>query len=178
MAAALAGAFWRVRRRGLTRRATGWPGAGIWGVFPKSDNLTNLLGQPGVDINVDDGLQSGFQLHLHGESQHRYRTAPRPTVQARHRLTGAGKVADTLQLPPDALRAISLHADQQHPPVCRHRFELHLFLQRRHHRRLIRHQPFAGSVLGSGGGGCRYRCGAELVRQRRRQLWTSTPRPS
>ncbi|MDS4039845.1 MAG: OmpW family outer membrane protein [Candidatus Competibacter sp.] len=75
-----------------------WIGrVGAWGIFPKSDNLTLA---PGVDIDVDDGYSLGFNFT--------YMVNPNIGVELilalpfKHdiELTGAGKVADTLQLPP------------------------------------------------------------------------------
>ena len=100
VAAALAGAF-LAGAAARAYEAGDWVArAGIWGVFPKSDNLTNLLGQPGVDINVDDGYSLGFNFT--------YMVNPNIGIELllalpfRYdiELTGAGKVADTLQLPP------------------------------------------------------------------------------
>jgi outer membrane protein len=70
---------------------------GIWGVFPKSDNLS--LG-PGADINVDDGYSLGFNIT--------YMVNPNIGVELlgalpfKHdiSLTGAGTIGETKQLPP------------------------------------------------------------------------------
>ena len=70
---------------------------GIWGVFPKSDNLS--LG-PGADIDVDDGYSLGFNVT--------YMVNPNIGVELlgawpfKHdiRLTGAGKIGETKHLPP------------------------------------------------------------------------------
>ncbi len=70
---------------------------GAWGVFPKSDNL-NLA--PGADLDVDNGYSLGFNFT--------YMVNPNIGVELilalpfKHdiELTGAGKVADTYQLPP------------------------------------------------------------------------------
>jgi outer membrane protein len=78
--------------------AGSWIGrVGAWGVFPKSDNLTLA---PGAEINVDDGYSLGFNFT--------YMATPNIGIELllalpfKHdiELTGAGKVANTLQLPP------------------------------------------------------------------------------
>lgn len=75
-----------------------WIGrAGAWGVFPKSNNLTLA---PGAEINVDDGYSLGFNFT--------YMATPNIGIELilalpfKHdvELTGAGKVANTYQLPP------------------------------------------------------------------------------
>lgn len=75
---------------------------GIWGVFPKSDNLNNVLGT-GAALNVDDGYSLGFNVT--------YMVNPNIGVELigalpfKHdiELSGAGKVASTYQLPPTLL---------------------------------------------------------------------------
>lgn len=70
---------------------------GIWGVFPKSDNLS--LG-PGADLDVDDGYSLGFNIT--------YMVNPNIGVELlgalpfKHdiSLTGAGTIAETKHLPP------------------------------------------------------------------------------
>lgn len=78
--------------------AGSWIGrVGAWGVFPKSDNL-NLAS--GVELDVDDGYSLGFNFT--------YMVNPNIGIELllalpfKHdiELTGAGKVANTLQLPP------------------------------------------------------------------------------
>ena len=70
---------------------------GIYGVFPKSDNLS--LG-PGADLDVDDGYSLGFNVT--------YMVNPNIGVELlgawpfKHdiSLTGAGKIGETKHLPP------------------------------------------------------------------------------
>ncbi|MDG4554521.1 MAG: OmpW family outer membrane protein [Candidatus Competibacter sp.] len=100
VAAALAGAFLAGTTAQAYEAGDWLVRAGAWGVFPKSDNLTNVLGQPGVDIEADDGYSLGFNFT--------YMVNPNIGIELllalpfKHdiELTGAGKVANTLQLPP------------------------------------------------------------------------------
>ncbi len=100
VAAALAGAFLAGAAAQAYETGDWLVRAGAWGVFPKSDNLTNLLGQPGVDIDVDDGYSLGFNFT--------YMVNPNIGIELllalpfKHdiEITGLGKVANTLQLPP------------------------------------------------------------------------------
>ncbi|MGB5065365.1 MAG: OmpW family outer membrane protein [Candidatus Competibacter sp.] len=100
VAAALAGAFLAGATAQAYEAGDWLARAGAWGVFPKSDNLTSVLGQPGVDLNVDDGYSLGFNFT--------YMVNPNIGVELllalpfKHdiELTGAGKVANTFQLPP------------------------------------------------------------------------------
>ncbi len=70
---------------------------GIWGVFPKSDNLTLA---PGTHVEVDNGYSVGFNVT--------YMATPNIGVEVlgawpfSHdiKLSGAGKVAETKHLPP------------------------------------------------------------------------------
>lgn len=77
--------------------AGNWIGrAGVWGIFPKSDNLNTPLGT----IDVDNGYSLGLNLT--------YMATPNLGVEVigalpfKHdiNLSGAGKVASTYQLPP------------------------------------------------------------------------------
>ncbi len=71
--------------------------AGIWGVYPKSDNLS--LG-PNADINVDDGYSLGFNIT--------YMATPNIGIELLGAwpfshditLTGAGTIGETKHLPP------------------------------------------------------------------------------
>jgi len=84
-----------------------WIGrVGVWGVFPKSDNLSNVAGTGGADINVDDGYSLGFNAT--------YMVNPNIGIEIigalpfKHdiKLSGSklkgvnGEVASTYQLPP------------------------------------------------------------------------------
>lgn len=80
-----------------------WIGrAGVWGVFPKSDNLNNVLGT-GATLNADDGYSLGFNIT--------YMVNPNIGIELigalpfKHdiELSGAGKVASAYQLPPTLL---------------------------------------------------------------------------
>ena len=72
---------------------------GAYGVFPESDNMTNVLGT-GATLDVDDGYSLGFNFT--------YMINPNIGIELllalpfRHdiELSGAGKVAETDQLPP------------------------------------------------------------------------------
>ncbi len=73
---------------------------GAYGVFPESDNMTNVLGT-GATLNVDDGYSLGFNFT--------YMINPNIGIELllalpfNHDITlsgGAGKVAETDQLPP------------------------------------------------------------------------------
>jgi outer membrane protein len=72
---------------------------GAYGVFPESDNLSNVLGT-GANLNVDDGYSLGFNFT--------YMINPNIGIELllalpfRHdiELSGAGKVAETDHLPP------------------------------------------------------------------------------
>ena len=72
---------------------------GAYGVFPESDNLSNVLGT-GANLNVDDGYSLGFNFT--------YMVDPNIGIELllalpfRHdiELSGAGKVAETDHLPP------------------------------------------------------------------------------
>ncbi len=71
--------------------------AGIWGIYPKSDNLN--LG-PNADINVDDGYSLGFNIT--------YMATPNIGIELLGAwpfshdisLSGVGTIGDTKQLPP------------------------------------------------------------------------------
>lgn len=71
--------------------------AGIWGIYPKSDNLN--LG-PNADINVDDGHSLGFNIT--------YMATPNIGIELLGAwpfshdisLSGVGTIGDTKQLPP------------------------------------------------------------------------------
>ena len=72
---------------------------GAYGVFPESDNMTNVLGT-GATLNVDDGYTLGFNFT--------YMVNPNIGIELlaalpfKHDITlsGAGTVAETDQLPP------------------------------------------------------------------------------
>ena len=72
---------------------------GAYGVFPKSDNMTNVLGT-GATLNVDDGYTLGFNFT--------YMVNPNIGIELlaalpfKHDITlsGAGTIAETDQLPP------------------------------------------------------------------------------
>lgn len=72
---------------------------GAYGVFPESDNMTNVLGT-GATLNVDDGYTLGFNFT--------YMVTPNIGIELlaalpfKHDITlsGAGTVAETDQLPP------------------------------------------------------------------------------
>lgn len=72
---------------------------GAYGVFPESDNMSNVLGT-GANLNVDDGYSLGFNFT--------YMINPNIGIELllalpfRHdiNLGGLGKVAETDQLPP------------------------------------------------------------------------------
>ncbi|MBE2295433.1 MAG: OmpW family protein [Phycisphaerales bacterium] len=74
--------------------------AGAWGVFPKSDNLSEVNGLPGIGLDVDDAYSLGFNIT--------YMINPNIGVELlgafpfKHdiKATGLGKVAETKQLPP------------------------------------------------------------------------------
>ncbi len=76
-----------------------WIGrAGIWGVFPKSDNLSNVLGT-GANIDVDNGYSLGLNIT--------YMATPNIGIELigalpfKHDINlGGTKVASTYQLPP------------------------------------------------------------------------------
>lgn len=87
--------------------AGNWIGrVGIWGVFPKSDNLGNVAGTGGADLNVDDGYSLGLNAT--------YMVNPNIGIEIigalpfKHdiKLSGSkkkgvdGEVASTYQLPP------------------------------------------------------------------------------
>lgn len=95
LAAALAGSL--LAGVAQAYEAGHWIGrAGVWGIFPKSDNLSTPLGT----INVDNGYSLGLNLT--------YMAAPNFGIELigalpfKHdiELSGAGKVASTYQLPP------------------------------------------------------------------------------
>ena len=72
---------------------------GAYGVFPESDNMTNVLGT-GATLNVDDGYTLGFNFT--------YMVNPNIGIELlaalpfKHDITlsGAGTIAETDQLPP------------------------------------------------------------------------------
>ena len=74
--------------------------AGAWGVFPKSNNLSEVNGLPGIGLDVDDAYSLGFNIT--------YMINPNIGVELlgafpfKHdiKATGLGKVAETKQLPP------------------------------------------------------------------------------
>jgi len=77
-----------------------WIGrVGIWGVFPKSDNLNNVLGT-GATLDVDDGYSLGFNVT--------YMVNPNIGIELlaalpfKHDidLSGAGRIGETKHLPP------------------------------------------------------------------------------
>lgn len=78
--------------------------AGIWGVYPKSDNLS--LG-PNADINVDDGYSLGFNIT--------YMATPNIGIELLGAwpfshditLTGAGTIGETKHLPPTSASNIT-----------------------------------------------------------------------
>ncbi len=95
LAAALAGGL--LAGVAQAYEAGDWIGrVGVWGVFPKSDNLNTPLGT----INVDDGYSLGLNLT--------YMATPNIGIELiaalpfKHdiELSGVGKVASTYQLPP------------------------------------------------------------------------------
>lgn len=75
-----------------------WLGrVGVWGVFPKSDNLN--LG-PGADLNVDDGYSLGFNFTYMATPNLGLELILALPFSHDVKLSGAGDVADTKHLPP------------------------------------------------------------------------------
>ncbi|MCP5158020.1 MAG: outer membrane beta-barrel protein [Gammaproteobacteria bacterium] len=75
--------------------------AGVWGIYPESDNLTfNVNRRTRATLDVDDGYSLGFNIT--------YMVNPNIGIELlgawpfKHdiSMTGAGKVAETKQLPP------------------------------------------------------------------------------
>ena len=96
VAVALAGGLWASAAQAY--EAGDWIGrVGVYGVYPKSDNLTLA---PGADLDVDDAYSLGFTIT--------YMATPNIGIELLGAwpfshdisLTGAGKVAKTKQLPP------------------------------------------------------------------------------
>ena len=73
---------------------------GAYGVFPESNNLTNVLGVPGSDLNVDDGYTLGFNFTYMVTPNIGIELLAALPFQHDITLTGAGTVAQTDQLPP------------------------------------------------------------------------------
>ncbi|MBK8182690.1 MAG: outer membrane beta-barrel protein [Candidatus Competibacteraceae bacterium] len=70
---------------------------GIWGVFPKSDNLS--LG-PGANIDVDNGYSFGFNVTYMATRNIGIEVLGAWPFSHDIKLSGAGKVAETKHLPP------------------------------------------------------------------------------
>ncbi|MFZ1325470.1 MAG: OmpW family outer membrane protein [Candidatus Contendobacter sp.] len=107
LAAALVGGL--VAGAAQAYEAGDWVGrVGLWGVFPKSDNLGTPLGT----IDVDDGYSLGLNIT--------YMVSPNFGVEVigatpfKHdiKLSGAGKVASTYHLPPTVF--LQYHFMPQH----------------------------------------------------------------
>jgi len=98
LAAALAGSL--LAGTAQAYEAGTWLGrVGVWGVYPKSDNLENVL-NTGATVDVDDGYSLGFNIT--------YMATPNIGIELlgawpfEHdiSLTGAGKIGSTKHLPP------------------------------------------------------------------------------
>ena len=72
---------------------------GAYGVFPESDNLTNVLGT-GATLNVEDGYTLGFNLTYMVNPNIGIELLAALPFQHDIKLSGAGTVAETDQLPP------------------------------------------------------------------------------
>lgn len=72
---------------------------GAYGVFPESDNLTNVLGT-GATLNVEDGYTLGFNLTYMVNPNIGIELLAALPFQHDIKLSGAGTVAQTDQLPP------------------------------------------------------------------------------
>ncbi len=72
---------------------------GAYGVFPESDNLTNVLGT-GATLNVEDGYTLGFNLTYMVNPNIGVELLAALPFQHDIKLSGAGTVAQTDQLPP------------------------------------------------------------------------------
>jgi len=72
---------------------------GAYGVFPESDNLTNVLGT-GATLNVDDGYTLGFNFTYMITPNIGIELLAALPINHDIKLSGAGKVAETDELPP------------------------------------------------------------------------------
>jgi outer membrane protein len=72
---------------------------GAYGVFPESDNLSNVLGT-GANLNVDDGYSLGFNFTYMVDPNIGIELLLALPFQHDIQLSGAGTVAHTDQLPP------------------------------------------------------------------------------
>ena len=72
---------------------------GAYGVFPESDNLTNVLGT-GATLNVEDGYTLGFNVTYMINPNIGVELLAALPFQHDIKLSGAGEVGQTDQLPP------------------------------------------------------------------------------
>jgi outer membrane protein len=72
---------------------------GAYGVFPESDNLSNVLGT-GANLNVDDGYSLGFNFTYMVDPNIGIELLLALPFQHDIQLSGAGTVAETSHLPP------------------------------------------------------------------------------
>ena len=74
--------------------------AGVGYVAPKDDNLTNLAGEPGLDLTVDDGASLSVEAAYMFRDNWAVEILGALPFSHDVKLSGAGKVAEVKHLPP------------------------------------------------------------------------------